>query len=140
MDYRQLKQSVGTEPTLLFGCSPPDETIGPIKPKSIQYGVQHTPVGYRLGTKMEAALFLNFNTYRTDLPPWEKVREIVLANETDGQKYCATLTDIGDCSMATTGDLKTVSVVAGTIVGGLEQLSIIDRSNVGRGFQGDTYE
>lgn len=137
MEYRQLKKSVGTQPTLTFGCTSPNEIIGPLKPRSIQYGVQHRPVGYRYGTEMDTALFINFDAHRTDLPPWERVREIVAANQRDGKQYYVSLHDIGQCTTRVTGDLKTVTVVAETVVGGLERLSIIDRSKMGDGYQGE---
>jgi len=133
MDYTQLRESVGTNPSLTFGCSPPDEIVGPIKPQSVQYGVTNTTM-FEYGS---SALFMNFNKYRRDLPPWQHVREIVVANERNGNKYYATLRDIEHCSVQITGDLKTITLAAKTIVGGLEQLSIIDRSKMGDGYQGE---
>mgnify|MGYP007116981582 CR=1 FL=1 len=135
MKTRQLNESLGTQPTLTFGCEPPKEIIGPIKPRSVQYGVQHTPSQY--GTRIDTVLFTNFNKYRSDLPPWQNLTEIVAANQHNGNRYYATLREIKQCSISITGDLKTVTIVAKTVVGGLEQLSIIDRRKMGDGYQGE---
>jgi hypothetical protein len=127
MELRDYYKRLGREPTVTFGCANPPEIVGPVKPREVQYGVNY---GNFTPLRTHPSLFLNFNKYRPDLPPWHNVVEAVLASKTDDGVFEATFIDTDHLATSTTGDLKTVNLVADTVAEGVESAAIIERSEV----------
>jgi hypothetical protein len=116
MEYEEVIQRIGRDDvTATFGCAPPEEIVGPLKPEGVYYGqafgydedieefVLHHPI---------PLITFTFNKYRPDLPPWEQVREFVLASQDDGGVVEATFIDPSLRGVNTTGPLKTVELHA----------------------------
>jgi hypothetical protein len=122
---------LGNEPTATFGVVTHEgidtvsEIVGPLKPRAVYYGHIWTETG------VKPLVFLNFNKYRSDLPPWRDVNEFVLAAEDDGRAaefaFRGLVTQQG---IDITGDLKTVSLACEYVWNGIEQCSVVDRREV----------
>jgi len=128
-DVFEYFEQLGEEPTATFGCRNPPEIVGPIKPRNVQYGVNY---GNFTPLRTHPSLFLNFNKYRPDLPPWRNVVEVVLASQTEDGVFEATFIDTDHLATSTTGDLKTVNLVADTVAEGVEPAAIIERREVAK--------
>ena len=122
MDYYTVYEQLGSEPTVAFGCTPPDETVGPIQPTSVQYGIRYEVSNCPL-------VHLNFNKYRNNLPPWRNVVEMVAASEDDGGVYEATWLGVTHVETKITGDLKTVTLVAKHLINSFD-VGVIERDKV----------
>lgn len=118
MDYHATIRDLGTKNvTATFGCAPPQEVVGPIKPKAIHYGVAYPSDpdnGNVLTNRAIPLLHMDFNKYRPDLPPWRNVREIVLASRVEGKSkpIVASFIDPSTYGIQTTANLKTVTIAA----------------------------
>lgn len=124
MEYEEVIQRIGRDDvTATFGCAPPEEIVGPLKPEAVYYG---QAFGYdenesRVAPEYNIPLIMfEFNKYRPDLPPWGNVREFVLASLYDGQVEEYTFIEPHHRSTAVTGPLKTVSVTAERPAEGVE--------------------
>lgn len=130
MELQDYFEKLGDEPTVTFGCRNPPEIVGPLRPRNVQYGVNY---GNFTPLRTHPSLFLNFNKYRPDLPPWRNVVEVVLASHTDsGEVFEATFIDTDHLATSITGDLKTVNLVTNTVAEGVEAAAIIERSEVAK--------
>lgn len=117
MDYKTAIAQLGRDNvTATFGSAPPPEIVGPLNPESVYYG---KAFGYdereeRVTTEFALPLlFFEFNKYRSDLPPWDNVREVVLASYDDtGDVVEYTFVETFHRATQVTGDLKTVSLTA----------------------------
>jgi hypothetical protein len=134
MDLHDVMNKIGRDDvSVTFGIAPPAEIVGPLNPKSVYYGYAF---GYderndRFVTASPQPLVtFAFNKYRSDLPPWEKVREFVLASHDDnGRVVEATFIEPGLRGINTTGDLKTVELGAEGPAYGVDG-AIIERDEV----------
>jgi len=116
MEFKDVLTEIGRDDvSVTFGLSNPIEIVGPLKPKSVYYG---KVFGYdksagqvHMGRAWPMIMF-SFNKYRSDLPPWESVREMVLASMNNGHSIEASFIETNVRSIDTTGDLKTVEIVA----------------------------
>lgn len=96
-------RDIGHEPTLFFGL-PPDDVRGPIRPRSADYGQWTWNF-----TGVFPSLVLHFNKYTPNLPQWDDVLEVHLANEEHQHALCTIASHL---DTYITGDLKTVSLGA----------------------------
>jgi hypothetical protein len=134
MRYETVIEKLGRDNvTATFGVVNPPEIVGPLNPESVYYG---KAFGYdelegRVATDFAIPLlFFEFNKYRSDLPPWQKLEEVVLASHNDsGDVIEYTFVDTLHRATQVTGDLKTVSVTAEGPFSGVEG-AIIERSEV----------
>jgi hypothetical protein len=132
VDNRDAFERLGREPTVTFGVvthellENDEEIVGPLNPKHVQYGTAWT------GTHSKPTVFLNFNKYRSDLPPWDNVEEFVLAaRDDDGEVVEYAFKGlVHHLGTKVTGDLKTVNIAAMYCWNSLEHLDIIDRKSV----------
>lgn len=133
MDLQQTFERLGGEPTATFGCVNPPEIVGPLKPRSVQYGITYgnDDQGDVFLGRPFPTVWLNFNKYRPDLPPWRSVVEFVLASQDDGGNvFEAMFIDTSAAGTDITGDLKTVNVLADSIAHGVDAAAVIDRDEV----------
>lgn len=139
MDYHTTIRQLGSDDvTATFGVAPPHEIVGPLKPRSVHYGVAYGTDPERDMVMTDFAiplLHFDFNKYRPDLPPWDNVREISLASfvesgEPASGTIIASFIEPDLYGIRTTGDLKTVTLAAEGPMHGLDDLVIIDRAGV----------
>lgn len=124
MSYTELFEQLGSDVTATFGFGPPRETTQ-ANPRSVQYGITFgTSDGDVLTQTPLPTAYLNFNKYRPDLPPWRKITEFVLANDTLSVSFIG----VNNCTTTTTGDLKTVTLVAADARIGVEETAIISEA------------
>lgn len=102
---------VGTEPTATFGCKPPEEVVGPLRPKSVQYG------RYGRGPTM---VHIHVNKYRPDLPPWYTLQEMVLVGAVKGTANAMTFDVRERIKTEITGALKTVTLSIRDVTRGVD--------------------
>lgn len=126
-------ERLGNEPTATFGVvtteilDNTEEIVGPLRPRTTYYGHVWTP------GRVKPLVFLNFNKYRSDLPPWDNVTEFVLAAEDDGEVAEYTFNGLVEPQgINITGDLKTVSLACEYVWTGVERCDTIDRQQVAR--------
>jgi hypothetical protein len=131
-DYRTAIQHLGRDNiTATFGVAPPAEIVQ-LNPRSVYYG---QVFGYdesagRVAPEYAIPLIMfEFNKYRPDLPPWENVREFVLAAMDDGEVVEYTFIEPHHRSTAVTGGIKTVSLTAEGPSEGVDG-AIIERAEV----------
>lgn len=127
MRFETVFRELGDHPTATFGiASYGGEVVGPLNPESVDYGT----VSDASLASTRPLVHLHFNKYRPDLPPWRDVVEFVLATRTDdGQVLEGLFIDTSLHDIRITGDLKTVDLVADTILDGVENAAVIDRSD-----------
>jgi len=117
MRYETAIEKLGRDNvTATFGVVNPPEIVGPLNPESVYYGKAY---GYderdeQVRTDFSVPLlFFEFNKYRSDLPPWHDLEEVVLAAYDDhGDIVEYTFHEAFHRATQVTGDLKTVSVTA----------------------------
>lgn len=134
MSYKEAMARLGRDSvTATFGVGPPAEIVGPLNPKAVYYG---KCFGYderdeRVTTEYAIPLlFLEFNKYRSDLPPWQNLEEVVLATYDDnGDVVEYTFHDAFHRATQVTGDVKTVSVSAEGPSEGVDGL-VVERDEV----------
>lgn len=116
MDLADVMEQIGRDDvTVTFGVAPPEEVVGPIKPQNVYYGHAFGYDEYAnefIPNRPIPLILFEFNKYRSDLPPWEKTREFVLAATNDGERVAATFIEPHYRASRTTGTLKTVEVSA----------------------------
>lgn len=133
-EFRYAFRKLSSEPTITFGvmsCGNA-EIVGPMNPKSVHYGILYgsDPDTKQTMLKHDFPLVhLDWNKYRSDLPPWDGVVEFVLADNHRGEVVEYTLPNVSVQSVATTGNLKTVTLSADGIWSGVDG-TIIDRDEV----------
>ena len=119
-----------TKPTLTFGVEPPKEIVGPLNPKMVQYGVSYDrEYGAPILTPMPT-IYCNFNKFRSDLPPWNTLSEVVLASKVDGGVLEAVLSETEVSEIQITADLKTVTIVGQSLDVGLDNADVVERDRV----------
>lgn len=133
MEYQDVIERIGRDDvTATFGVAPPGEIVGPLRPRSVYYGLafgyDERNEQFVTGDPIPLITF-NFNKYRPDLPPWGQVREFVLAGLDGTDVVEATFIEPGLRSITTTGDLKTVTLTAEGPAGGVDG-AIIERDEV----------
>jgi hypothetical protein len=132
VDNETVFERLGRTPTVTFGVrthewlDSTEEIVGPLNPKHVQYGTAWT------GTHSKPTVFLNFNKYRSDLPPWDNVEEFVLAAHDDDGEVVEYAFEglVHHLGTKVTGDLKTVNIAAMYCWDDFELLDIIDRESV----------
>lgn len=120
MDVNLLEE-LGAEPAILFGCEPPEEVVGPLRPKSCVYGVMTEMRGKNHYIERPV---VNINVPNTDhgLPPWPLVREALFESQ-DGKTM--TFIDMRHEGNQQTNDLKTVTLSAEHVIEGTSTTDII---------------
>lgn len=132
MDHKSAFSNLSSEPTLTFGCRG-GEIVGPLNPHAVHYGTVFGADPETRETLIQhpfPMLHIAFNKYRPDLPPWDDVVEIVVADTTDGGSIVEyILTEIDLYSVSTIGKAKMVTVSAGGIGSGSSG-AVIDKRAV----------
>jgi len=128
MGLYELYNTLGSHPTLTFGVEPPQEIVGPLNPKSVQYGISNTDD--LLQSKSRPIVHCNFNKYRSDLPPWNTLSEVVIASTVDGGVLEVVISESEVSTTKITGDLKSVSIVGESMDVGLDNASVVERERV----------
>lgn len=132
---REAFSKLTSSPTVTFGIASkqhPAEIVGPMNPRSVHYGVTYASDPNTDATLINSAfptVFIDFNKYRPDLPPWQAVREIVLADRDFGDVIEYTLVNTQHRTTDTTGNLKTVSLSADGVWDGVDG-GIIEKDEV----------
>lgn len=124
--------------TLTFGIEAlyGTEIVGPMKPRSVHFGKvfgsDSESGSFTEGNQLLATfplIHMDWNKYRPDLPPWNEVEEFVIADTYEGDVVEYVWVDTNTMGIATTGDLKTVSMHAASIHEGNEGY-ILDSESV----------
>lgn len=134
MRYERAIEELGRDDvTATFAVSPPQEIVGPLNVSDVFYGKSW---GYpsrsshaALGSPIPMVT-LAFNKYRSDLPPWDRLFEFVLASEYRGVVRTYSFIDANVRSINTTGELKTVDIHAEFGGQGIDACAFITRDRV----------
>jgi len=130
MDTYELYDTLGADPTLTFGVGPPKEIVGPLNPRNVQYGINWDDIASPQ-SGAHPLVHCNFNKYRSDLPPWNTLKEVVIAATVDGGGVLeAVVSETEVSEIQITGDLKTVTIAGTSIDVGLDNASIVERNRV----------
>lgn len=121
MDNLDLLETLGERPAMLFGCSPPAEVVGPLKPDSCVYGVMAEMREYNSYVE-RPIVHINVEDHDRGLPPWQFVLESVFTSK-DGNTV--TFINMRHEDTRRTNDLKTVTMSAEKVVEGETQTAII---------------
>lgn len=129
--YERAIERLGSDDiTATFGIAPPAEIVGPMNPENVYYGVAYGSDDGSVMTSYRIPLiFFEFNKYRPDLPPWNKVKEFVLATEDGGEIIEYTFVESHFRTTTTTGRMKTVHLSAEGPMEGVEGI-IVKRDEV----------